>query len=372
MAAGTSMIDWDLARRVAVKAAGAAPTSSLYPRASLDDDFAEFTELAETLVENETGLRSLNGRAVGRVTDRAGWVGANVSSFQHMLKPLLAKVEPQMKGPLGGVTSKIAAYEVGTLLGFMSKRVLGQYDVLMASDAATSPANPAAASSPAAQPEGDVVYYVGPNVAGIERRFGFDPRQFRLWLAIHEVTHRAQFTGVSWMREHYLGLVEQSLGSFDADPQRLIEAFKHLAASRKEGRSALDDGGLAAVFASAQQREILAKIGGLMSLLEGHGDVTMSRAGKELIPGADRFSRILSYRRQQTTGAAKLIQKLIGLDAKLKQYEQGERFIEAVEKVGGHRVLDKAWRGPEWLPSMVEIRDPNVWLNRVGLCPVPA
>ena len=145
-----------------------------------------------------------------------------------------------------------------------------------------------------------------------------------------------------------------------------------MATSRKEGRSALDDGGLAAVFASKEQREILAKIGGLMSLLEGHGDVTMSRAGKDMIPGAERFSRILSYRRQRTTGAAKLVQKLIGLDAKLKQYEQGERFIEAVELVGGHRVLDTAWRGPEWLPSMIEIRDPNVWLNRVGLCPVPA
>ncbi len=348
------MIDWDLARRVAVRAAGSAPTSSIYPRQSLEDDFAEFTELAETLVENETGLRSLNGRATGRVTDRAGWVGVNVVSFQHLLRPLTSKVEEQLKGPFVGITAKVAGAEVGSLLGFMSKRVLGQYDVLVAGD-----------------DSGDIVYYVGPNVAGIERRFGFDPRQFRLWLAIHEVTHRAQFTGVSWMRDHYLGLVEQSLGSFDADPQRIIEAIKHMAASRKEGRSALDDGGLAAVFASKEQREVLAKIGGLMSLLEGHGDITMSRAGKELIPGAERFSRILSYRRQQTTGAAKLLQRLVGLEAKLKQYEQGERFIEAVELVGGHRVLDHAWRGAEWLPSMIEIREPSVWLNRVGLCPVP-
>jgi putative hydrolase len=110
---------------------------------------------------------------------------------------------------------------------------------------------------------------------------------------------------------------------------------------------------------------MLDKIGGLMSLLEGHGDVTMDRAGKGLIPSAARFSRVLRERRRQVSPAAKVMQRLTGLEAKLAQYEQGERFIAAVERAGGTALLDRVWEGPENLPSLVEIRDPSVWIGRM-------
>ena len=94
-------------------------------------------------------------------------------------------------GPLAPVAQKVAGAEVGALLGWMSTRVLGQYDLLVVED-----------ESPEDQ---DIVYYVGPNVLALEKRFAFPPREFRLWLALHEVTHRAQFTGIPWLRTHYLG-----------------------------------------------------------------------------------------------------------------------------------------------------------------------
>ena len=175
------------------------------------------------------------------------------------------------------------------------------------------------------------MYYVGPNVLALEKLYAFPPREFRLWLALHEVTHRAQFTGVPWMRPHFLGLVEQMLDAVDPDPQALPRGHRSRDRRRPPGRNPLADGGVMALVASDDQRAVLDQVSGLMSLLEGHGDVTMDRAGEGLIPSAERFSRVLRQRRQSAQGLARLLQQLIGLEAKLAQYEQGERFIETVE-----------------------------------------
>jgi putative hydrolase len=135
----------------------------------------------------------------------------------------------------------------------------------------------------------------------------------------------------------------------------------------RAGRNPLDDGGLVALLASPEQREVLQRVQGLMSLLEGHGDVTMDRAGAGRVPSAERFSRVLRQRRKSVSPLARQVQRLIGLEAKLKQYEEGERFIAAVELAGGPELLERAWRGPESLPTLAEIRDPSSWLSRVGV-----
>jgi coenzyme F420 biosynthesis associated uncharacterized protein len=349
-------IDWDLAARVAVRAAGREPFAESYLAASLQRDFDEATAQAEELVAETTGLRSLSGPARARVTDRAGWVRANVGSFQRLLQPLTAKLEGRTGNVAGAVTRRVTAAEVGMLLGWMSTRVLGQYDMLVVDE-------------PEADPDAqDVVYYVGPNVLALEKRFAFPPKEFRLWLALHEVTHRAQFTGVPWLREHYLGLVHQTLDTVQPDPKQVIDALGRLVEELRKGRGALADGGLATLFATPQQRAVLDKIGGLMSLLEGHGDITMDRAGEGVVPSAPRFATVLRERRANGTPLAKLLQRLIGLEAKINQYAQGERFIEEVERLGGGpSALDPVWRGASWLPTLSEIREPEEWLARVRL-----
>jgi coenzyme F420 biosynthesis associated uncharacterized protein len=345
-------VDWQLARRVAVRAAGREPFAESYLAHSLQRDFDEATAEAEELVAEATGLRSLAGPARARVTDRHGWIDANVGSFQRLLRPLTDKLEERTSGVTGAVARRVAGAEVGVLLGWMSGRVLGQYDLLVLDEEAAQ--------------DQDLVYYVGPNVLALEKRFAFPPREFRLWLALHEVTHRAQFTGVPWLREHYLALVRQTLDSVDPDPKQLLDAFARLVEELRRGRQALD-GGLAALFASPQQRATLDKIGGLMSLLEGHGDVTMDRAGAGRVPSADRFARVLRERRANARPAVKVLQRLIGLEAKINQYAQGERFIEEVERLGGPDALDPVWRGASWLPTLSEIREPEEWLARVRL-----
>jgi coenzyme F420 biosynthesis associated uncharacterized protein len=351
-------VDWELAERVAVRASGREPFSASYLADSLQPDFEAATAQAEELVAEATGLRSLAGPARARVTDRAGWVHANVNSFQRLLRPLTDKLGDRMgSGVASGLTRRFAGAEVGVLLGWMSTRVLGQYDLLVVDDPAEG------------QPDDqDVVYYVGPNVLALEKRFAFPPKEFRLWLALHEVTHRAQFTGVPWLREHYLGLVQQTLDSVEPDPKRFFDALNKVVDDLRSGRKPLDDGGLATLLASPAQRAVLDKIGGLMSLLEGHGDVTMDRAGADRIPSAHRFSRVLRERRANANPAAKLLQRLLGIEAKINQYAQGEAFIQTVEDLGGGPdALDPVWRGASWLPTLAEIKAPEDWLSRVRL-----
>src|SRR5262245_61223262 len=317
-----SPIDWGLAGTVAVRVAGHEPLAASYHYDRLAIDFAELTSQAEELVERATGLVSAAGPARARVVDRADWVRANLASFGRLLRPLTDRMAERLddrQGAMalvGEVSRRAAALEIGVLLGWMGTRVLGQYDLLIIED-----------EDPDDQ---DLVYYVGPNVLALEKRFGFPPREFRLWLALHEVTHRAQFTGVPWMRDHFLSLVGKTLDGIDPDPKQLLVALRRSFDEMRAGHNPLNEGGLLTVIAGPEQRAAIQEIGGLMSLLEGHGDITMDRAGADRAPHAAWFSRALKERRRQR-GLTKILSILIGMDAKLRQYEQGERFIEAVE-----------------------------------------
>lgn len=355
-----SPISWELAERTATRIAARQPWLPPGRLSVLEEDFQELTALAEELVSAETGLRPLAGPARARVTDRQGWVVANIASAQRLMRPLSKKLAAAMAKPapmLGPIALRVPAElsrnvsgaQLGALLGWMSTRVLGQYDQLLIED-----------ESPDDQ---DIVYYVGPNIVDLEDRFGFEPRQFRLWIALHEVTHRLQFTGVPWLRPHFLGLVSSLVEGVDPDPRRLLDALKRAVSEVREGRNPLDDGGLLALFASPEQRQALDGIGAFMSLLEGHGDIVMNRAASGRVPDAANFAGVLRARRQ--LGAlARAVSMVAGLDAKLKQYEQGERFIEAVEAAGGQELFDLVWRGPEWFPTLAEIREPALWVER--------
>lgn len=347
----TDAVDWALAAQVAARFSGSDPFANSYHSVGMAAEFAELTERAQAYVEAETGLRSAAGDARARVVGRDDWVRANLASYRRLLHPVLTRLG-EASGPANVLSGKIAAVELGGLLGWMSTRVLGQYDLLVLEDEDPD--------------EQDLVYYVGPNILALEKRHGFPPTEFRLWVALHEVTHRTQFTGVPWLRPYFLGLVEELMGAADPDPARLFTAVGRVAEAVRTRTNPLEDGGVMALFATPEQRSAMERVGGLMSLLEGHGDVTMDRAAVDQVPSADRFARVLRARRTEMNLATKLLQRVIGLEAKLAQYEQGERFIAEVEKVGGPALLHRAFEQPENLPSMVEIRDPRVWLRRMG------
>ena len=371
---GAGLIDWRAAERVAEWVIARRPAAA-YDEVALAASFAEVTAQAEELVAAATGWRAPTpARSV--VTDREGWVRANVASFQRLLGPVLVRFErkreekrEQRRSRAGALASwlvelpeplavrfagagrSVSGAQLGAVLGWMSTRVLGQYDLLLTEEMAD---------------DQDLLYYVGPNVTELESRHGFPPHEFRLWLALHEVTHRCQFTAVPWLRGHFLSLVDKAVVPFQADPKRLAELVRRAADQLRSGRSPLDDAGLLGMVASQEQLEAIRSLQAMMSLLEGHGDVTMDRAGASDVPGAQRFSDVLRERRQSVKGPAKVLQQVLGLEAKMRQYQQGEAFIHAVERSGGRELFDRVWQGPEWLPTLDEIREPQRWIERVG------
>jgi putative hydrolase len=383
-------VDWGFARSVAQRVAGEDAFFDSYHAASLGDDLLGLTTRAEALVEAETGLVSAAGPARAKVTDRMGWVDANLASFERLMRPLIGRLNDNaasddlddddagdavdtdgrpddltsrlesVLAPVGRaigsvgetVGPKVAGAELGVLLGWMSSRVLGQYDLLIVED-----------DKPHEQ---DWVYYVGPNMLSLEKRYGFPPQEFRLWIAVHECTHRAQFTGVPWLRPYFLSLVNELLDSVEPDPKRFFDALSDAVAEARNGDgSSLRDGGISALLSTPEQRETMKKVTGLMSLLEGHGDITMDRATVDIIPSQARFARVMSQRRKNASPLTRIIQRLTGLEAKLAQYEEGEDFVRAVEAAGGRQLFDNVWAEPEALPSIDEIREPQLWIDRV-------
>lgn len=345
-------IDWPLAGRIARRVAGRDPLARSYLAASLESDFAEVSAEAETLVAEFTGLRAPSP-ARAMVLDRAGWVDANVASMRQLLAPLTERVGERIaKSPFAPVGRTVTATELGVLLGWFSQRVLGQYDLLVPSDDDRAPT-------------ADAVYYVGPNVLALEKRFAFRPRDFRLWIAIHECTHRAQFTGVPWLRPYFLSLVGDLLGAIDPDPRRVVDALRAALEELRRGRNPLDDGGLVALLASPEHKGTIARVQSLMTLLEGHGNRVMNELGAQHVLGQARMARVLETRRRES-GMTGLFHKLVGLEAKLRQYEVGEAFVAAIEDEAGPRAIDAAWRGPEWLPTADELEAPARWLGRVA------
>jgi coenzyme F420 biosynthesis associated uncharacterized protein len=343
-------VDWALAERVARRFAGREPLASSYLGRSLRPDFDAVTTEAEELVAEHTGLRA-TGPASAEVLDRAGWIEANVTSMRRMLAPLTERIGERMsRGPMAPVGRRVAGTEMGVLLGFLAQRVLGQYDLLVPDD------DQAPSTS-------DAVYYVGPNVLTLEKRYAFPPRDFRRWIALHEVTHRAQFTGVPWLKGHFLMLVERSLTMVDPDPRRLVQAMARAADEIRRGRNPLDEGGLVGLLATPEQRGVLAEVQALMSLLEGHGNSVMNELGRAHVGGQERMARILQARRR-ARGFTAVLHKLLGIESKMRQYEVGEAFVAAVEREAGPRAIDAAWQSPEHLPTAEELTHPEQWLAR--------
>lgn len=340
-------VDWATARRVARLVAGRDALADSYLGSTFVEDFTTATAQAEDLVADFTGLRP-HGRVRAEVLDRRGWAEANIASMRQLLAPLMDRVGVRLaRSPLAPVGRHVAATEMGALVGYLAQRVLGQYDLLVPDDDAP-----------------DAVYYVGPNVLALEKRFAFRPTDFRLWVAIHEVTHRAQFVGVPWMREHFLSLVQQAFDVVDPDPRSLARALSRALEEVRQGRNPLDDGGLVGLFATPEQRKVLAQVQALMSLLEGHGNVVMTELGRVHVAGEERMARVLQARRE-VRGVLGQVHKLLGIEQKLRQYEVGERFVRGVVAAGGFSALDHAWRAPENLPTIDELDRPEGWLARV-------
>lgn len=348
----TTEMPWPFAGRVAGLIAGTHPLASSYHAGQLATDLPPIVERASALVEEATGL-ALPGRPEVLVVSRRDWVERNLASFAKMLEPAERKLAERLErvggDELGPVLARrLVAAETGALLGFLARRVLGQYELVLPTG-----------------DDGDVIAFVGANILHIERENQFRPAEFRLWIALHEAAHRAQFVGVPWMRGYFLALVNEMLEAANpVESGRLTRIIRDASRAWRSGRPVIDERGLLGLFATPAQLDTLDRIQALMSLLEGHGHVVMDRIGARHLASQERMSAVLKARRSDPRTAAFF--RLTGLEMKIRQYEQGERFVSGVERRAGWDALAHAWESVESLPTLAEIEEPRLWLDRVG------
>ena len=348
-----NMIDWDFAVTMGARLAGMGPVVS---RAEADEVVAELRDGAHSstpLVRDYTGLVAEAGSAEVVVVDRHGWIQANADGFSQIVSPIIDKLEERKGAPSGlakAIGSKVTGLEVGSLFGFLAGKVLGQFDPFYA---------------PAGSNDVGRLLLVAPNIVHTERELGVKPRDFRLWVCLHEETHRVQFTAVPWMRDHIHGEIMRIVDTVETDPAKVAELLGESVKKLGDIVRGKDDTSLIELFSSPAQLEVIDRITGVMSLLEGHADVVMDGIGPEVIPTVGEIRTRFNRRRKGTGPLDRFLRKMLGLDAKMAQYRNGASFVRGVIDEVGMEGFNKVWVEPANLPSRAEIGDPAAWVRRV-------
>ena len=361
------LVDWQLAARVGRRVAGG---SELPARAAWSRQFTELSTTADQAVAEFTGLGGDLPPPVAEPLDRGQWVEANLATLRRILRPLAEKVAERKawkaSGPMPAAmrtsTRAIAGAQAGTLLGYVGQRVLGQYDLPMPGPDQAAPPN---GELPLRAHGEGTVWYVVPNIVATERRHRFRPGDFRLWIALHETTHRRQFRGVPWLAGHIQGLLDEYLGSVEVDDEalrRLTQRLQGLARRVIAGEKIE----LLDLLVNPEQRAIVDRVQATMTVLEGHGEFVMDQLGDRLVPNHQHMHDTLRARRNAPGAAERLIQQLLGFRQKLDQYAMGEKFVRRLFERGGMATVNRVFAEPAALPTLDEVRDPDRWLARAG------
>jgi coenzyme F420 biosynthesis associated uncharacterized protein len=344
-------VDWRFAATVGQRLARPGPAASDYTRRQVVEELTSAAAKAEPPVRDVTGLITDGVVPAARIVDRVQWIGAAAESMRVMTNG--------SEKPRGFFTGRITGAQTGAVLAFVSSGILGQYDPF--------------ASGQQAAKEGSLLL-VYPNVIAVERQLRVDPSDFRLWVCLHEVTHRVQFTANPWLSDYMsqaLGLLTQDAGEdIRAVATRLAE-FVRSRGNGADGSAASDATssgilGLVRAVQSEPQREALDQLLVLGTLLEGHADHVMDAVGPVVVPSVATIRRRFDERRhRKQPPLQRLLRALLGLDAKLSQYTRGKAFVDHVVGNVGMQRFNTVWSGPDTLPLPAEIEDPQRWIDRV-------
>jgi coenzyme F420 biosynthesis associated uncharacterized protein len=360
----SSLINWDLAASTAARLAPAGPVLN---QAAIGDAVESLRRLADASVEHVheiTGLeaaRNLRDSTV-LVVDRASWAKANTQSFAVMLKPAMEKMLESRHGSLSpaaaSVSGAITGSQLGAVLAFLSSKVLGQYDPF------------AALAEGSTAPSGGRLLLVVPNIVAVERELNVAPEDFRLWVCLHEQTHRVQFAAAPWLRHHMLQQIDELSGHLLGNVDSLMERATAAARSLKDRSANGNTPGRGAILDLLQDPEEKAAISHLtavMSLLEGHANVVMDAVDASIVPSVKTIRQRFNDRGKDRGVIEKFIRSLLGLDAKMRQYSDGARFVRAVVDVAGMEGFNRVWESADHLPTESEIHDAKLWIERMGL-----
>ncbi|GAB3271056.1 zinc-dependent metalloprotease [Arthrobacter pigmenti] len=369
-----SLVNWELAANTAARLTPAGPRMA---HGEITEVVANLRELADQSVAHVHRITKLDAARDLRdsellVVDRASWSKASTQSFRSLLQPSLDELARTRADQLNAATAAlggtVTGAQMGTILAFLSSKVLGQYD-------------------PFAESSAGRLLLVAPNIVSVQQELNVDPQDFRLWVCLHEQTHRVQFAAAPWLKEHMreqigkltAGLMDKA----DTLAERLGAAARNLGQSAKAVSSSGNDdgadagpegqgkqggpGGVLSVIQDPEDQAILSHLTAVMSLLEGHANVVMDAVGPDIVPTVKTIRQRFNARGKNRGALEKWIRQILGLDAKMRQYSDGSRFVRAVVDKVGMEGFNRVWEGPECLPTEEEIHDSSLWTARMGL-----
>jgi coenzyme F420 biosynthesis associated uncharacterized protein len=366
------VIDWGAAQRVGELIAGSPPFGGVRA-ASVEPLAREFAGR----VSAYSDLQVRGELPALELVDRPGWIAANLKSMQPMLAPLTEPMDigkGPLAGPLRSVSGLVLGAQVGALTGVLSQRVLGQYDLALL-DSSVRPR----------------LLLLAPNLAAAARTLGVDRDELVLWVSIHEITHAVQFSGAPWLRDYLGGMLKELIdglqvtisgrasdeqttdGNGAGDEKRggwmpSLPNLSGLTPNVPELREMLERarrGELLRLTIGEDRWALVERMQAAMSLIEGHAEHTMDAVGAEVLPSLPRLRAAMNHRRESRGLPWRVLERLLGLELKLRQYEMGRRFCDAVVDAGGPQALALAWSGPEALPSTEELEQPALWIARM-------
>lgn len=332
-------VDWALAAATGARLASSGPRDSRADVEAAVRQLRRASERAVMPVAEVTGMEAPFEAHRSVVVGRREWVRANVEQMRVATEPVSEVLGGDGNRVVRAVGSRTTALQMGAVLAWLSAKVLGQYEAFGG--------------------QGRLML-VAPNIVQAERQLDVPPTDFRLWVCLHEETHRVQFGAVPWLSAYFTDEVHAYLRAVDTDAGSAIGRV--VSAMRRRTR---DSGGLIDLIQTEEQREILDRLTALMSLLEGHADVVMDAVGPRVVPSVDVIRARFDQRRQQAGTLDGALRRLLGLDAKLRQYVEGAAFVRAVVDTVGMAGFNAVWSGPEALPRATEIGDPQSWVRRV-------
>ena len=351
-----TIANWDRVLAIATSM-NKADALTMPQRAALDAEYRSLVEQCLPLVSDymQTNIESPLERTYA--FDRIDWINANVEAFQHLLAPLndiLANPGANrtvISAMMGGLNRQIVSAEMGMLLGYLARRVLGQYDLALLGGEASGPGN---------------LYFVVPNIVATEHLLKLPKDEFRLWLALHETTHVFQFEGFTWVRPYFQSLLDEyfvflksDLGELRHGVHGVKMMIDRVRAGQRENKNWIES------LMTEEQRVVFYKIQSLMCIIEGYSNHVMNAVGRDLLRKYEEISRKFEQRQRNRSWGEQMLARVTGLDMKLEQYRLGEEFINGIVAAKGHQAALKLWERPENIPTMDELRAPNAWMERV-------
>ena len=348
----TRLIDWNLVRRMSVRTAQS-DQAPVERRAEAQAEYTRMVRRSEPLIARYLGVDLPEPVQRILVVDRKEWLEANIFNFAELFKFIeeiyRKNANAQTVGAMiaSGVNQRVMSLQLGVLLGVLARKVLGQYDLSLL----------------APEPTAGALYFVEPNIAKIQQMLGLDAHDFRLWIALHETTHAYEFEAYPWVREHFNDLLRRYFDQLNDQLHSLRAGLgpllQRIIENWGKGQHWME------MVLTKEQRAVFNELQALMSLVEGYSNHIMNAIGKQILPNFEEIEHRIEERKGRRSVAEQLFNRITGMDLKLAQYAEGQRFVDRVVEKRGIQFANRVWHRAENLPTLDEIRNPNQWIARL-------